>query len=89
MSEQLVAVRPTALNSALSTESSVTAPYKVVPFRKLESDYGIPFCRVHINRLVAAGKFPAPVRLSVNRIVWHHADLVEYLRSRERRAQAA
>lgn len=45
-------------------------------------EMGIPFCRVHLGRLVKAGKFPAPIRLSTNRVAWRRADIEEWLKTR-------
>ena len=45
--------------------------------------FGIKFCRVHLNRLIAAGVFPAPVRLSINRIGWRRSEVREFLRTRQ------
>jgi hypothetical protein len=33
-------------------------------------DHGVSWTRVHLNRLVAEGLFPAPHRLSTHRIAW-------------------
>ena len=46
-----------------------------VPFYRL-IEYGFPWCRVHVNRLIAQGRFPAPVKLSPNRIGWRKSDLL-------------
>ena len=41
---------------------------------------------VHVRRLVKAGKFPAPIRLGENRVVWaeHEVDAWLYAKRRER-----
>jgi hypothetical protein len=44
---------------------------------------GIDYCRVHLNRLIAQGKFPAAVRVSANRIAWRLSAVREFLRNRE------
>ena len=38
--------------------------------------------RASIYNWVAAGRFPAPVRLSVRRVAWREADIVGWLQSR-------
>jgi len=43
---------------------------------------GIRYSRVHLRRLMAAGQFPAAVRLSPNRIGWRQRDIVEWDASR-------
>jgi prophage regulatory protein len=45
-------------------------------------DLGIPFTRVHLNRLISAGKFPAPVALSTQRIAWKIGDIEAWIESR-------
>ena len=41
-----------------------------VPFDDLKTSHSIPYSRVHLARLVKSGNFPAPVKLSPNRIAW-------------------
>ena len=48
-------------------------------------DRGVRYCRLHINRLVAAGQFPAPVRLSANRIAWRASEIDAWIASRPTR----
>ena len=43
---------------------------------------GIPYTRVHLNRLIHKGLFPPPVRLSPNRIAWRMSDLLAWQMSR-------
>jgi len=45
-------------------------------------DLGIPFTRVHLNRLISAGNFPAPVALSAQRIAWKASDIEAWIDSR-------
>jgi hypothetical protein len=45
-------------------------------------DHGAPWCRVHVNRLVEQGLFPAPHRLSTHRIAWRLTDLEAWASSR-------
>ena len=45
--------------------------------------FGIGYCRVHLRRLIDRGEFPAPVKLSKNRIAWRYADVVVWMASRE------
>jgi prophage regulatory protein len=39
---------------------------------------GIPYTRVHLNRLIKAKLFPAPVWLSPNRCAWRRSDIEEF-----------
>jgi prophage regulatory protein len=56
-------------------------PIKAVPANHLHL-YGITYSRVHIDRLVKAGKFPKPFKLSANRNAWWEADIVAFLQER-------
>lgn len=58
---------------------------RLVTYRGLKSMYGIPYSRTHIARLVAAGRFPKPIKLgdgSRSFIGWWSSDLEEWLGSR-------
>ena len=37
-------------------------------------DHGVPYTRVHLNRLMRKGLFPVAVQLSPNRIAWRLAE---------------
>jgi hypothetical protein len=45
-------------------------------------EHGIPYTRVHLRRLIRAGNFPAPVRLSEHRIAWHLSAIEKWKASR-------
>jgi predicted DNA-binding transcriptional regulator AlpA len=57
---------------------------RFVTFPELGPKHGIRFTRVHINRLVEQGIFPAPVWLSPNRKAWIEAEILQYKASRSR-----
>lgn len=57
------------------------APEVFVPYSKLR-DYGVAYSRVHLMNLVRAGRFPAPRRLSPNRVGWLASELESWIRSR-------
>ena len=42
---------------------------KIIPYQQLR-ERGIAFSRVHLRRLIEAGIFPAPIRVSARRIAW-------------------
>jgi predicted DNA-binding transcriptional regulator AlpA len=44
--------------------------------------HGITYCRLHLNRLMARGGFPAAVWLSSNRKVWRVTDIERWKASR-------
>jgi predicted DNA-binding transcriptional regulator AlpA len=59
-----------------------TNPSKIlVSFVELRA-LGIGFTRVGLAGLIARGEFPAPVRLSRNRIAWRFDDLEKWIASR-------
>jgi hypothetical protein len=45
-------------------------------------DHGIPYCRLHLNRLMANGQFPAAIWLSANRKVWKLSDIERFKATR-------
>jgi hypothetical protein len=44
--------------------------------------HGIPYCRLHVNRLMARGEFPAAIWLSANRKVWRLTDIERFKATR-------
>jgi len=65
----------------MHAQFTAAIPKKVVPAAHLPL-YGITYSRVHIDRLVKAGKFPAPFKLSANRNAWWEADILAFLEER-------
>jgi prophage regulatory protein len=57
----------------------------------LKSVKGVPYSRPHLYRLIAAHKFPKPVRLGENRVAFIESEIDEWLeaRIRERDQEAA
>ena len=49
----------------------------------------IPWTRVHTNRLIKAGEFPAPIRIGANTIAWDERVLEEHWASKSNRNQRA
>jgi prophage regulatory protein len=56
-----------------------TTPY--VTFAELRG-LGVPYRRVHVIRLVRAGKFPCPFQISEQRVAWKLSDIRDWLASR-------
>jgi len=54
-----------------------------VPYHQLQDVLGFKYHRVHLNRLIAAGRFSTPRRLSDNRIAWLHKDLIAWAEARQ------
>jgi hypothetical protein len=48
---------------------------RLLTFAQLGPEKGIPHCRDHVRKLVKAGKFPAPIQLSENKIAWLEAEI--------------
>ena len=59
-----------------------------IPFVRLR-EFGIPWSRVHLRRLVRRGAFPAPVEISANRRGWRKSDLLAWQEKRPERGRAA
>lgn len=55
---------------------------RVLSFKQLRAEKGIPYTRVHLSRLINDGKFPLPIRLSEWRIAWREEDIDAWLASR-------
>jgi predicted DNA-binding transcriptional regulator AlpA len=52
-----------------------------ISFRELRQ-HGIQYCRLHVNRLVERGVFPAPVWFSSNRKLWRMSEIENWLATR-------
>jgi predicted DNA-binding transcriptional regulator AlpA len=58
---------------------------KVVNFKRLKSDYGVPYSRSHIMRLMPAARFPRAFKLGDDRnspLVWWEEDIINWLEAR-------
>jgi prophage regulatory protein len=74
----------------MTQEEPSDGAVRFVRYAQLRQAKGIPFSRVHINRLEKAGRFPRRVRLGPNTIAWREDELDDWsaARSNERRAPA-
>ncbi len=63
---------------------------KILTVADLKPEKGINYSRSHLYRLVAAGRFPRPLRLGVGRIGFIESELDDWLEARaaERDKQA-
>jgi hypothetical protein len=52
-----------------------------ISFAELRS-HGIPYCRLHVNRLMSRNAFPQAIWLSPNRKVWRLSDIERWKASR-------
>jgi predicted DNA-binding transcriptional regulator AlpA len=50
---------------------------------------GAKFSRVHTNRLVVEGTYPAPIQLSKYRIAWWESEILHWLSTRPRVSRPA
>ena len=55
---------------------------RILRFPELKPEKGIPYSRVHTDRLEKAGKFPRRVRLSDNAVGWVEDELDKWLADR-------
>jgi predicted DNA-binding transcriptional regulator AlpA len=54
-------------------------PRRLLSFKDLKLTRGIIHGRVHIRKLVAAGKFPAPIRTGERSLAWFEDEIDAYL----------
>lgn len=52
---------------------------KLIDYKRLGSDKGIPYSRDHLRRKVKAREFPQPIAISSSRIAWVEADIDAWL----------
>lgn len=55
---------------------------RLLTMAQLRPDKGIPYSRPHLYRLINDGKFPAPIRLSDNRIAFLETEIDAWLEAR-------
>jgi prophage regulatory protein len=48
---------------------------KLIDFKQLKPEKGIPYSRDHLRRRCKAGTFPMPIKLSDRRIAWIEAEV--------------
>jgi len=72
----------------MTTKTSARPPRILLSFEQLRAR-GVPFTRVHINRMMEAGQFPRAVEISQNRIAWDASEIDAWIASRPRRALAS
>jgi predicted DNA-binding transcriptional regulator AlpA len=61
----------------------VTNPVRVLTWPQVQAK-GIPYSRMHADRLEKAGQFPPRLQLGANRVAWLESDIDEWLLSRKR-----
>ncbi|WP_233863682.1 helix-turn-helix transcriptional regulator [Paraburkholderia adhaesiva] len=66
-----------------NTAASAANPHRLVLLPQLKTEFGVPYSRMHLYRLVKAGQFPAPIRISSNRIAWRASSILAWIDARE------
>jgi len=54
---------------------------RLLTFKELR-EYGVRYCRMHVDRLEKADKFPRRVPLGTNRVAWVADEIVEWVNER-------
>lgn len=62
---------------------------KFLTYKQLHDDLGLPWSRVHLRRLEAAGKFPRRVRLGYRTVAWNADEIDEWAEARAARSTGA
>lgn len=62
---------------------------RLIPYTALKDAKGIGYTRVHLARLIQAGRFPKPVNLGRNRIAWVEEEIDAWIRDRMAEREAA
>lgn len=67
---------------------SAAQPRRLVRFPQLKSEFGITWCRMHLDRLEKAGRFPRRIRIGGNSIAWFEDEIAGFIEARaaERKA---
>lgn len=60
------------------TQSTTNHDAGVIRWEDLRKDY-LPVCYNTMRKMVADGKFPAPIKLSPRRIAWRKADVLAWI----------
>ena len=55
---------------------------KLVTWKQLKDELGIPFSRTHVYRLISEGKFPTFIRLGQARVVWRLQEILDWIEQR-------
>jgi len=63
----------------MSTKTIV--PCVLIDRRGLE-EFGIRFCRQHLNRLIKRGAFPSPIFLGPKKRAWKKSEIEQWVASR-------
>lgn len=62
---------------------------RLLPFNSIKEEKGIGYSRVHLARLIDAGKFPRPVAVGGNRIAWVESEIDQWISDRMAEREAA
>jgi predicted DNA-binding transcriptional regulator AlpA len=71
--------------TAANERTSRAGGRRLLSFKQLRTDKGIPFSKVWIWRLIQAGKFPRPIKFSAGgHNCWFEHEVDEYLENLRR-----
>ena len=55
---------------------------RLLTMSQLRPEKGVPYSRPHLYRLIDDGRFPAPIRLSDNRIAFLESEINSWIEAR-------
>ncbi|QOF71422.1 AlpA family phage regulatory protein [Aminobacter sp. SR38] len=55
----------------------------LIQMKELKSRKGVPYARGHVYRLIKAGEFPKPLKLSANRVAFLETDIDKWIQSKQ------
>jgi prophage regulatory protein len=61
----------------------VISAIRFIRYDQLKTEKGIPFSRVHIDRLEKLGRFPRRVRLGANTVAWREDEVDGWTAARQ------
>jgi prophage regulatory protein len=70
-------------------EGIMTRTVRLLTYKNLERDKGVPYTRRHIERLIGDRQFPAPVRIGPRRIAFIEAEIDAWIEQRAAERAAA
>ena len=62
---------------------------RLVTFKALATEKGVTYSRVHLYRLIEAGKFPRPIVVGAARVAWIESEIDQWISDRMAEREAA
>jgi prophage regulatory protein len=66
----------------MEVTSTAARRRRLVIFEQLKPEFGIHYCRVHLDRLIKANLFPRKIQVSASRIAWFEDEILQWLEDR-------